>query len=236
MATIERVAGFDADVIHLVGGGSAIPLLRRLCASACERPVLAGPAEATVVGNAHRPSDRPRRVDDWPTSAVRRRGARCRRSRSCPSRRSTGRLAERDSRRRPAAELAAALAPMPVVDPAVVRSIDDARTTSSGSEQHLLVHVLVVGLALGQQQLGGRAAEQLAGLAHRAERHGRGTGELDVVVADDRQLDRARRRPCRVICCSSPSARRSLAQNAAVGRRAGAARRGARRLGGPRRR
>ena len=52
VATIERVSGAAAERIHLVGGGSAIPLLRRLCASACERPVLAGPAEATVVGNA----------------------------------------------------------------------------------------------------------------------------------------------------------------------------------------
>jgi rhamnulokinase len=51
VATIERVSGRSAERIHLVGGGSAIPLLRRLCASACERPVLAGPAEATVVGN-----------------------------------------------------------------------------------------------------------------------------------------------------------------------------------------
>jgi rhamnulokinase len=52
VATIERVGGVHADVIHLVGGGAAIPLLRRLCASACQRPVLAGPVEATVVGNA----------------------------------------------------------------------------------------------------------------------------------------------------------------------------------------
>ena len=52
VATIERVAGFQADVIHLVGGGSSIPLLRELCASACGRPVIAGPAEATVAGNA----------------------------------------------------------------------------------------------------------------------------------------------------------------------------------------
>jgi rhamnulokinase len=52
VATIERVSGQAAERIHLVGGGSAIPLLRRLCASACERPVVAGPAEATVVGNA----------------------------------------------------------------------------------------------------------------------------------------------------------------------------------------
>jgi len=52
VATIERVAGFEADVVHLVGGGAAIPLLRRLAASACGRPLLAGPVEATVVGNA----------------------------------------------------------------------------------------------------------------------------------------------------------------------------------------
>jgi rhamnulokinase len=52
VSTIEHVAGFEADVIHLVGGGSSIPLLRELCASACGRPVLAGPAEATVAGNA----------------------------------------------------------------------------------------------------------------------------------------------------------------------------------------
>jgi rhamnulokinase len=50
--TIERIAGFDAEVIHLVGGGSANTLLAELCASACERRVLVGPAEATVVGNA----------------------------------------------------------------------------------------------------------------------------------------------------------------------------------------
>jgi rhamnulokinase len=49
--TIERVAGFDAAVIHLVGGGSANALLGELCASACERRVLVGPTESTVVGN-----------------------------------------------------------------------------------------------------------------------------------------------------------------------------------------
>jgi rhamnulokinase len=49
--TIERVAGVDAAVIHLVGGGSANKLLGELCASACERSVLVGPTEATVIGN-----------------------------------------------------------------------------------------------------------------------------------------------------------------------------------------
>lgn len=50
--TIEDVAGFEAEVIHLVGGGAANALLAALCASACERPVLVGPVEATVIGNA----------------------------------------------------------------------------------------------------------------------------------------------------------------------------------------
>jgi rhamnulokinase len=50
--TIERVRGRPAELIHLVGGGSSIPLLRRLCASACDCSVMAGPAEATVIGNA----------------------------------------------------------------------------------------------------------------------------------------------------------------------------------------
>ena len=52
VATIERVAGWRAEVIHLVGGGAANTLLGDLCASAVERTVLAGPVEATVVGNA----------------------------------------------------------------------------------------------------------------------------------------------------------------------------------------
>ena len=68
--------------------------------------------------------------------------------------------------------------------------IEDARTTSSGVELHLLVHVGVVSLALGEEELGGSPTEQLARLAHRAQRHRRGAGELDVVVADDRQLAR----------------------------------------------
>jgi rhamnulokinase len=49
---VDRVSGRQSETIRLVGGGAAIPLLRGLCASACGRPVLAGPLEATVVGNA----------------------------------------------------------------------------------------------------------------------------------------------------------------------------------------
>jgi rhamnulokinase len=50
--TIETITGRRAEVIHLVGGGSSNTLLARLAASACERPVLCGPVEATIVGNA----------------------------------------------------------------------------------------------------------------------------------------------------------------------------------------
>jgi rhamnulokinase len=50
--TIERISRHPADVIHFVGGGSSNTLLARLTASACERPVLCGPVEATIVGNA----------------------------------------------------------------------------------------------------------------------------------------------------------------------------------------
>ena len=50
--TIESISGCRAEMVHLVGGGSSNSLLARLAASACERPVLCGPVEATVVGNA----------------------------------------------------------------------------------------------------------------------------------------------------------------------------------------
>jgi rhamnulokinase len=50
--TIESITGRHAEVVHLVGGGSSNGLLALLTASACERPVLCGPVEATVVGNA----------------------------------------------------------------------------------------------------------------------------------------------------------------------------------------
>jgi rhamnulokinase len=48
---IERVAGRKLDVIHIVGGGSQNALLNQLTADACGRPVVAGPVEATALGN-----------------------------------------------------------------------------------------------------------------------------------------------------------------------------------------
>lgn len=46
-----RLAGHRVDVVHLVGGGSRNELLCQLTADACGRPVIAGPVEATSLGN-----------------------------------------------------------------------------------------------------------------------------------------------------------------------------------------
>lgn len=46
-----RLCGRDVDVIHIVGGGSQNELLCQLTADACGIPVLAGPVEATAIGN-----------------------------------------------------------------------------------------------------------------------------------------------------------------------------------------
>jgi rhamnulokinase len=48
---LEEMLGRRLDVIHVVGGGSQNRLLCQLTANACDRPVLAGPAEATAIGN-----------------------------------------------------------------------------------------------------------------------------------------------------------------------------------------
>ena len=51
IARCVELTGRPVDVVHMVGGGSRNGLLCRLTAEACERPVLAGPAEATSIGN-----------------------------------------------------------------------------------------------------------------------------------------------------------------------------------------
>lgn len=45
------LSGLPVNVVHLVGGGARDDLLCRLTAQACGVPVLAGPVEATALGN-----------------------------------------------------------------------------------------------------------------------------------------------------------------------------------------
>ena len=47
----EQLSGQNVDVIHIVGGGSQNELLCQLTADAAQRPVIAGPVEATALGN-----------------------------------------------------------------------------------------------------------------------------------------------------------------------------------------
>jgi rhamnulokinase len=48
----QSLSGRHADVVHVVGGGSRNELLCQLTADALGLPVIAGPAEATALGNA----------------------------------------------------------------------------------------------------------------------------------------------------------------------------------------
>ena len=47
----ERLADRSVEVVHVVGGGSQNALLCQLTANATRRPVIAGPVEATALGN-----------------------------------------------------------------------------------------------------------------------------------------------------------------------------------------
>jgi rhamnulokinase len=49
---LEAVSGQSIDVIHIIGGGSQNELLNQMTADVTGKPVLAGPVEATVTGNA----------------------------------------------------------------------------------------------------------------------------------------------------------------------------------------
>ena len=48
---MESITGERIGVVHLVGGAARNDLLCRLTADACGCPVVAGPAEATALGN-----------------------------------------------------------------------------------------------------------------------------------------------------------------------------------------
>lgn len=48
---IESMPGIHYDTIHIVGGGANADYLNRLTAAECKRKVIAGPTEATAIGN-----------------------------------------------------------------------------------------------------------------------------------------------------------------------------------------
>ena len=48
---LEGLTGTKIEVVHVVGGGSRNKVLNPFAASACGRPVITGPVEATVFGN-----------------------------------------------------------------------------------------------------------------------------------------------------------------------------------------
>lgn len=48
---VQELSGRHADTVHLVGGGARNELLCQLTADACGLPVVAGPVEASAVGN-----------------------------------------------------------------------------------------------------------------------------------------------------------------------------------------
>ncbi len=51
LGRLEELAGSKIDVIHIVGGGSQNDVLNQFTANATGRPVIAGPVEATALGN-----------------------------------------------------------------------------------------------------------------------------------------------------------------------------------------
>ena len=51
LGSLEQLTGNRLDVIHIVGGGTQNRLLCQMTADACHRQVIAGPVEATAIGN-----------------------------------------------------------------------------------------------------------------------------------------------------------------------------------------
>jgi rhamnulokinase len=51
LSWLEELTGNRIEVVHIVGGGSQSTMLNQFTADACQRPVVAGPVEATAMGN-----------------------------------------------------------------------------------------------------------------------------------------------------------------------------------------
>ena len=51
LAEVQELSGRHVDTVHIVGGGARNALLCQLTADACGLPVVAGPVEATALGN-----------------------------------------------------------------------------------------------------------------------------------------------------------------------------------------
>jgi rhamnulokinase len=51
LASLEQLCGQTLQTIHIVGGGSQNEMLCQMTADACNRQVIAGPVEATAIGN-----------------------------------------------------------------------------------------------------------------------------------------------------------------------------------------
>jgi sugar (pentulose or hexulose) kinase len=49
--SLERLTGTKMECLHVVGGGSKDAVLNQFAANAIQLPVIAGPVEATAVGN-----------------------------------------------------------------------------------------------------------------------------------------------------------------------------------------
>ncbi len=64
LTSLESVIGRRMEVIHIVGGGSQNQMLNQFTANACARPVVAGPIEATALGNVMMQAIAAGHVDD----------------------------------------------------------------------------------------------------------------------------------------------------------------------------
>ena len=65
LGDLAEMLGIQFDALHIVGGGSQNRLLNQLTANACGIPVIAGPSEATAIGNVLGQLVASGAVSDW---------------------------------------------------------------------------------------------------------------------------------------------------------------------------